>query len=123
MGSLVEITESTTPIVIRRRELRMDSGGPGRTRGGLGQVIELEAVKGAPLTIYGTVDRVRYPALARRGGQAGVCGAFEHSSGEPFHGKGACLLEPGQRLRVLTPGGCLGASGRRRRRSGHPTAA
>jgi N-methylhydantoinase A/oxoprolinase/acetone carboxylase beta subunit/N-methylhydantoinase B/oxoprolinase/acetone carboxylase alpha subunit len=105
MGSLVEITESTTPIIVRRRELRMDSGGAGRTRGGLGQVIELEAVKSAPLTIYGTVDRVRYPALARRGGQAGVCGAFEHSSGEPFHGKGACLLEPGQRLRVLTPGG------------------
>lgn len=105
MGSLVEITESTTPILIHRRELRSDSGGAGTFRGGLGQVIDVEAIDGTRLTIYGTVDRVRFPARARAGGTSGACGAFEHSAGTAFHGKGTCVLEPGERLRVRTPGG------------------
>ena len=105
MGSLVEITESTTPLMIRRREFRPDSGGPGQRRGGLGQVLELEALPGAPLTIYGTVDRVRHPARGRAGGQAGARGGFLHSGGRAFYGKGACPLEPGERLTVMTPGG------------------
>ena len=105
MGSLVEITESTTPIVIRARHLRTDSGGAGKQRGGLGQVIELEAVEGTPLTIYGTVDRVLYPARGHSSAGSGVAGAFAHSAGEAFYGKGACVLKPGEHLSVLTPGG------------------
>jgi len=105
MGSLIEITESTTPILVTRRELRPDSGGPGRLRGGLGQVIEIEAKKGTPLVIYGTVDRVRFPARGRAGGEAGAPGRFEHSAGMPFFGKGSCQLKPGERLTVYTPGG------------------
>ena len=105
MGSLIEITESITPILVTRRELRPDSGGPGRLRGGLGQVIEIEAKKGTPLVIYGTVDRVRFPARGRAGGEAGAPGRFEHSAGMPFFGKGSCQLKPGERLTVYTPGG------------------
>ncbi|MCJ7704476.1 MAG: hydantoinase B/oxoprolinase family protein [Desulfobacterales bacterium] len=33
----VEIIESDTPLIIERRELLIDSGGPGRMKGGLGQ--------------------------------------------------------------------------------------
>ena len=40
----VEATEHTGPIVIWRKELRPDSGGDGEFRGGLGQVIEIEAL-------------------------------------------------------------------------------
>jgi len=105
MGSLVEITESTTPILVTRRELRPDSGGPGQHRGGLGQIIEIEALPGTPLVVYGTVDRVRFPARGRAGGQAGACGRFEHSAGTAFFGKGSCTLKPGERLTVFTPGG------------------
>lgn len=105
MGSLVEIIESTTPILVTRREMRPDSGGAGRLRGGCGQVIEIEARERTPLVIYGTVDRVRYPARGRDGGDAGACGRFEHSAGTPFFGKGSCTLKPGERLTVLTPGG------------------
>lgn len=105
MGSLVEITESTTPILVTRRELRPGSSGPGEFRGGLGQVIEIEALPGTPLVVYGTVDRVHFPARGRAGGQAGACGRFEHSAGTPFSGKGSCTLRPGERLTVFTPGG------------------
>src|SRR6185437_2869086 len=37
----VEATESVAPVVFHRREFREGSGGPGRFRGGLGQIIEL----------------------------------------------------------------------------------
>jgi N-methylhydantoinase B len=33
----VEIIESDTPLIIEKRELLIDSGGPGRMKGGLGQ--------------------------------------------------------------------------------------
>ena len=105
MGSLVEVTENTTPVLIRRRELRPDSGGAGNRRGGLGQVIEVAALDAVPLTVYGTVDRVRFPARPRSGGRAGAPGAFAHSAGRDFYGKGVCMLAPGEHLRVLTPGG------------------
>jgi len=35
----VELTEATAPVIIRRKELRRDSGGAGQYRGGLGQTI------------------------------------------------------------------------------------
>jgi N-methylhydantoinase B len=38
-GTPVEIMETTAPLLIRRKELRADSVGVGRARGGLGQVV------------------------------------------------------------------------------------
>ena len=40
-GTPVEIAETQTPLIFWRKELRPDSGGAGRTRGGLGQIIEI----------------------------------------------------------------------------------
>ena len=37
-GSQLEVTESTAPLLVTRRELRSDSGGAGCYRGGLGQI-------------------------------------------------------------------------------------
>lgn len=105
MGSLVETTEATVPLLIRRREFRAGSGGEGRHRGGHGQIIELQTLGDVELTVFGTVDRVRYPARGRFGGASGAPGSFHHSTGTPFHGKGACRLRPGEVLTVLTPGG------------------
>ena len=48
MGVPVEAIETAAPLLMHRRELRPDSGGPGRYRGGLGQVMELEIITGAP---------------------------------------------------------------------------
>ena len=105
LGSLVEITESTTPIKIRRREFRNGSGGRGRYRGGHGQTIEIEALAGTRLRVYGTVDRVKFPARGRCGGQPGAPGRFELSNGRKFVGKGFCDLEAGESIMVHTPGG------------------
>ncbi|CAN0503799.1 unnamed protein product, partial [Discosporangium mesarthrocarpum] len=51
-GTQVEITESVAPLLVHRRELRPDSGGPGELRGGLGQTLELESAEGAPAAIF-----------------------------------------------------------------------
>ncbi|MGI9319084.1 MAG: hydantoinase B/oxoprolinase family protein, partial [bacterium] len=105
MGSLVEVTENTTPLLICKRELRPNSGGAGKFRGGLGQIIEVQAMEDTELTVYGTVDRVRFPARGKAGGEPGATGRFIHSSGIDFSGKGSCVLKPGETLTVLTPGG------------------
>jgi N-methylhydantoinase B len=105
MGSQVEITESTTPLLIGRREFRSDSGGPGRRRGGLGQCIELEGRGDVDLTLYGTVDRVKHPARGREGARAGATGNLRLGNGESFAGKGQCEIASGVRLFVETPGG------------------
>ena len=43
-----EVIESAAPIVFHERELRCDSGGAGRHRGGLGQVIRFEVRTDGP---------------------------------------------------------------------------
>ena len=58
----VEINEAIAPIVVWRKEYRRDSGGPGRFRGGLGQVMEVESLEGAPFAISSMFDRVEHPA-------------------------------------------------------------
>ena len=68
---------AVAPILIRRRELRVDSGGAGRMRGGLGQRIELmpgaeqlfDALQAKVVrsTIFLTGDFIRlYPDVVRR---------------------------------------------------------
>ena len=105
MGSMVEITENVAPLRIARRELRADSGGPGARRGGLGQVIELSSSEGAPMVLFGTVDRIRHPARGRDGGAAGAAGVLELASGAQLGGKGRFEIPGRDTLRALTPGG------------------
>ena len=87
------------------RELRSDSGGAGRQRGGLGQRIELESANDEAMTLFLSVERVRYPARGRRGGMAGAPGRIRIGDGPDLPGKGEVRIEPGQRLLFETPGG------------------
>ena len=68
----IEATEHTGPIVIWRKELRPDSGGDGEFRGGLGQIIEIEAAAGHEFDFSAMFDRVNHPAKGRDGGQNGA---------------------------------------------------
>ena len=66
----VEIEETTYPLRVERYELLADSGGAGRTRGGLGLRRELRVLTdGARLTMH--CDRVRFPAPGMLGGGPG----------------------------------------------------
>ncbi len=104
-GSQVEITESIAPLLIRRRELLCDSGGPGRQRGGLGQVLEVESIEGAPIALFTSLERVKYPARGAAGGGNGAPGRLQLTSGPVLSGKGEVRIEPGDRLIFETPGG------------------
>ena len=79
-GSQVEVTESTSPLLVRRRELRPDSGGAGKHRGGLGQIIEIENRENLSFDFFGTVDRVKYPARGCFGGQDYAAGLISRAA-------------------------------------------
>jgi N-methylhydantoinase B len=104
-GTPVEITESISPLLYRRRELRPGSGGAGRTRGGLGQIIEIEALDQAPFGLWAAFDRIGHPPRGRAGGTSGKPGRLMLDDGTPLAGKGYQEIPAGHRLIVHSPGG------------------
>ena len=100
-----EINEVTSPLVIWRKEYRRDSGGKGRNRGGLGQVIEIGHRRGAPFHVSKMFDRVRFPARGRDGGGGGSPGRVYLKDGPDLPGKGKDLVPAGATLVLETPGG------------------
>lgn len=104
-GTPVEIAEIQSPLMFWRKELRPDSGGAGRTRGGLGQVMEIENRDDAPFELLAAFDRIQYPPRGRDGGGDGAAGYVGLGSGAALRGKGLQVIPPGERLVVLTPGG------------------
>ncbi|MGE4047176.1 MAG: hydantoinase B/oxoprolinase family protein [Acetobacteraceae bacterium] len=101
----VEATEAITPLVIWRKELRQDSGGAGRQRGGLGQVMEVGSREDAAFGIFARFERVKYPARGRHGGGPGGAGRLSLGSGKELPAKGLSVVPPGDRLIVEMPGG------------------
>lgn len=102
----VEIMETSAPLVFRRKEYRVDSGGAGRVRGGLGQSIEITHALGDPMVLAAAWDRVKYPARGALGGAAGLRGrAYLKETDVEFRGKGRQLIPAGLTLVVETPGG------------------
>ncbi|MGE5202745.1 MAG: hydantoinase B/oxoprolinase family protein [Acidobacteriota bacterium] len=101
----VEATESVAPVVFRRREFRESSGGAGKFRGGLGQVIELGGADGAPIALLCNFERVKNPARGRNGGGKGAPGSVELLSGRPIRPKGRQTVPPRDTIRLGLPGG------------------
>ncbi len=101
----VEITEAITPLVIWRKDFRADSGGPGRQRGGLGQVMEIASREPAPFGTFASFERVHFPARGRDGGLPGAKGRVRLASGEALRNKGFQVIPAGDRLIVEMPGG------------------
>jgi N-methylhydantoinase B len=100
-----EVTEHVGPITIWRKELREGSGGAGRQRGGLGQVIEISANPGHRIYINAMFDRCENPARGRDGGQAGAAGAVGLDDGSSMKTKGKQWIPDDRRLRLELPGG------------------
>lgn len=105
-GSQVETTEAAAPVLITRRELRRDSGGPGRMRGGLGQHIEVKSSRDEDFMVFLSVERVSNPARGRSGGHAAAegCVRLGHD-GTNLPGKGEVRVKAGETLVFQTPGG------------------
>lgn len=101
----IEATEHAGPVIIWRKELRPDSGGAGRTRGGLGQYMEVGAQEGHEFDIQAMFDRGTYPARGRRGGENGARTTIERSDGATMHVKGKQFVPHGERVIMAFPGG------------------
>ncbi len=105
-GSQVETTEAVAPILISRRELKPDSGGVGRMRGGLGQYIELRSSIGEDFMLFLSVERILNPASGRYGGGFGAPGRIRIGhDGPDLPGKGEVRVKAGETLVFETPGG------------------
>lgn len=105
-GSQVETTEAVAPVLITRRELRPDSGGAGKFRGGLGQYIELCSATDEDFQLFLAVERVLNPAKGRFGGHAGAAGRIRIGhDGPDLPGKGEVRVPAGKTLVFETPGG------------------
>ena len=113
-GMPVEATEAITPVVFWRKELRPDSGGPGRQRGGLGQVIEIGGDEDIPFDVLAMFERVDNAPKGRDGGHRGAPGRVSLASGERLRSKGQQSIPAGDRLRLeMAGGGGFGDPGER----------
>lgn len=100
-----EVIETVTPLMQQRRELRVDSGGAGRERGGLGQFTRMACRTGEAWSVNGNVDRVRHAASGAEGGGDGAPGGFTSAGGGDLPRKQLHRLQPGDVVCVDLPGG------------------
>ena len=100
-----EATEQVGPIIIWRKEIRENSGGAGRQRGGMGQILEVGPTDGYQFEFSAMFDRVTNPARGRNGGEDGEPGRVYLSDGTPFPTKGVETVPAGSRLIMELPGG------------------
>ncbi len=101
----IEASELVAPVMFRRREFREGSGGVGRCRGGLGQIIELGGADGTPIALLCNFERIHNPARGRDGGGIGAPGRVSLVSGKPIGPKGRQGVPGGDFIRLETPGG------------------
>ncbi len=103
----VEALEHHLPIRIRTYSLRRGSGGAGRYPGGEGLIREYEVLTQTSATVL-TERRIGRPYGAQ-GGDPGAAGRNSiiraDGSVEPLPSKARIELNPGDRLRIETPGG------------------
>lgn len=101
----VEINESIAPVRVWRKEYRIDSGGAGKFRGGLGQVMEISNAEGAPFALSSMFDRVKHAPRGRAGGLSGACGTVGLKSGRILPAKGRTQIPANEHLVLEMPGG------------------
>src|ERR1700689_2930048 len=101
----IEATESVAPVMFRRREFREGSGGVGKYRGGLGQIIELGGADDMPVAMLCNFERINNPARGRDGGGKGAPGKVTLGSGKAIRSKGRQTIPGGDFIRLELPGG------------------
>ena len=101
----VEATENVAPVILWRKELKPDSGGAGRTRGGVGQIMEIATKGDLEFAVNATFDRVANAPKGREGGLDGAPGRVTRKSGKVLRTKGFQVIPDGDRLILELPGG------------------
>jgi len=105
----VEIFESDTPLIVEKRELLTDSGGAGKTKGGLGRRVVFripddEYAPMPPVNLGIQSGRYRYPPEGLFGGKHGAKAQFL-VSGQPGNPFGLTRMKPGDVIIMDAAGG------------------
>jgi N-methylhydantoinase B len=99
-----EVLETQAPVLFVRKELWPDSGGPGRRRGGVGQVIVFRHVGTQPMVFNLTPDRITTRPQGLDGGSPGRSGAA-FLNGEELREFPPIHLQPGDVVELRLGGG------------------
>ena len=97
-----EVAETLAPVLIER-EIAQDTGGPGRERGGSGQLVTLTSLSESPLTLGFRPNFIQHTPVGLNKGQAGAA-AFVEVNGSRER-EDPVLLQKGDIVRVRTAGG------------------
>ncbi len=100
----IEILEATMPIQFDRKELRRGSGGPGRMRGGDGQVIQFHMRTDAPWLLNAVPSRLDRGPEGLAGGKDGAHGHFL-VNGKPVSEARKLTMKANDVVILETPGG------------------
>ncbi len=105
----VEIFESDTPLIVEKRELLADSGGPGRMKGGLGKreifrIPDDEYAPIPPVNLGIQAGRYTYPAEGLFNGKPGTKAQFLVND-IPGNSYGLTQMKPGDIITIDAPGG------------------
>ena len=104
-GVPAESLETLTSLVQHRRELRTDSGGIGRFRGGLGQLTEMSCRTDQDWTVSAMVDRISHPPEGLLGAGPGAAGEFKIDGTQEGEPKRLLVLKPATKVQLNLPGG------------------
>jgi N-methylhydantoinase B len=107
----VEILESLYPVMFTQWALRPDSAGPGRHRGGLGAIYEIEALADGGADVFLIGERGKYPPFGVNGGGPAALNRFVYETDRgdatpPLISKITDVkIRKSQKVRLETPGG------------------
>jgi len=114
LNTPIEALEAYYPMRITEYRIRRGSGGRGRFAGGDGLIREMECLCESSVSVLTERRKLRPYGLNGGGqGEAGANFVIRHSKRVKLAGKANARLEPGDRIRIETPGG--GAWGRRQK--------
>jgi N-methylhydantoinase B len=106
LNTPAEALEYAYPLRVCEYSIRKHSGGNGKRRGGDGVVREIETLAPARMSLL--ADRRKHAPYGLRGGEEGKAGRdaiIRQGSSGPIASKGSWELQPGDRVRIETPGG------------------
>ncbi len=107
LNTPAEALEYAYPLRVRQYRIRKGSGGKGKHQGGEGAIREIETLAPARMSLLS--DRRKRAPYGLQGGADGDVGRAliirRDGSREELPSKGSWDLRPGDRVRIVTPGG------------------
>lgn len=105
----VELVESNSSVMVLDYDIRPDSGGPGKFRGGVGQTMTVEALRDDGVIVGRGMERLRFQPYGVSGGRPGAVLKAIFNKGRPDEralGKIHELkMAKGDTITLLMPGG------------------